>query len=65
MCIRDSNYPSLVAFTEESGIDVNYTEAINDNAEFLGTILPDLQAGNPTGWDVITPGGWVIERLAP
>ena len=60
----DGNYPSLVAFTEESGIDVNYTEAINDNAEFLGTILPDLQAGNPTGWDVITPGGWVIERLA-
>ena len=30
----------------------------------MGVILPDLQAGNPTGWDVITPGGWVVERLA-
>jgi spermidine/putrescine transport system substrate-binding protein len=60
----DGNYPSLVAFTEESGIEVNYTEAIQDNADFMGTILPDLQAGNPTGWDVITPGGWVVERLA-
>ncbi len=60
----DGNYPSLVAFTEESGRDVNYTESIQDNAEFMGTILPDLQAGNPTGWDIITPGGWVIERLA-
>ena len=46
-------------------IEVNYTEAIQDNADFMGTILPDLQAGNPTGWDVISPGGWVIERLAP
>ena len=60
----DGNYPSLVAFTEESGLEVNYTEAIQDNADFMGTILPDLQAGNPTGWDVITPGGWVVERLA-
>ena len=60
----DGNYPSLVAFTEEMAIEVNYTEAIGDNAEFLGTILPDLQAGNPTGWDVITPGGWVVERMA-
>ncbi len=60
----DGNYPSIVAFTDETGLEVNYTEAIQDNAEFMGTILPDLQAGNPTGWDVITPGGWVIERLA-
>src|SRR6187402_2673917 len=60
----DGNYPSLVAFTDETGVEVNYTEAIQDNADFMGTILPDLQAGNPTGWDVITPGGWVVERLA-
>jgi spermidine/putrescine transport system substrate-binding protein len=60
----DGNYPSLVAFTEETGVEVNYTEAIQDNADFMGTILPDLQAGNPTGWDVITPGGWVVQRLA-
>jgi spermidine/putrescine transport system substrate-binding protein len=59
----DGNYPSLVAFTEETGIEVNYTEAIQDNADFMGTILPDLQAGNET-WDLITPGGWVVERLA-
>ena len=41
----DGNYPSLVAFTEESGLEVNYTEAIQDNADFMGVILPDLQAG--------------------
>ena len=54
----------IVAFTEQTGIEVNYTEAIQDNADFFGTIRPDLQAGNPTGWDIITPGGWVIERMA-
>ena len=27
------------------GIEVNYTEAIQDNADFMGVILPDLQAG--------------------
>jgi len=59
----DGNYPSLVAFTEQTGVEVNYTEAIGDNADFFGTIRQDLQAGNPTGWDVITPGGWVIERM--
>ena len=60
----DGNYPSLVAFTEESGLEVNYTEAIQDNADFMGVILPELQAGQSTGWDIITPGGWVVERLA-
>ena len=55
----DGNYPSIVAFTDQTGIEVNYTEAIQDNADFMGTILPDLQAGNPTGWDVISPAaGW-------
>lgn len=60
----DGNYPTIVAFTEQTGIDVNYTEAIQDNADFFGTIRQDLQAGNPTGWDIISPGGWVIERMA-
>ena len=52
-----------MTFTEETGIEVNYTEAIQDNADFFGTIRQDLQAE-------IRPGGtsfhrrWVIERMA-
>src|SRR5688500_4848822 len=38
----DGNYPTIVAFTEQTGIDVNYTEAIQDNADFFGTIRQDL-----------------------
>ena len=53
-------YPTLEKFTEETGIEVNYQEAINDNEEFFGRIQPDLAAGNPTGWDVDhrRPTGW-------
>ena len=28
-----------------------------------GAIQPDLAAGNPTGYDIITPSDWMVERL--
>ena len=57
-------HPSLQAFTKETGIKVNYKEAIEDNDSFLGKINPSLQAGQDPGWDliVITDGG-SIEKL--
>jgi spermidine/putrescine transport system substrate-binding protein len=57
-------YPSLQAFTKETGIKVNYKEVIQENDAFLGKINPSLKAGQPTGWDliVITNGG-SIEKL--
>lgn len=65
-------YPSLRLFEEETGIKVNYDDEINDNAAFFGELLPQLQAGQDTGRDiiVITNGrefsalvknGWVTE----
>jgi spermidine/putrescine transport system substrate-binding protein len=56
-------YPTLEKFTSETGIAVNYQEAINDNEEFFGRIQPDLQAGNPTGWDSIVLTDWMVERM--
>jgi spermidine/putrescine transport system substrate-binding protein len=58
-----TQYPTLNAFIAESGYNVNYVEAIQDNEEFFGQIQPDLSAGNPTGWDLITPSDWMVERL--
>ncbi len=46
-------YPSLEKFTQDTGINVTYREAINSNPEFFGKIQPQLQAGQPTGWDII------------
>jgi spermidine/putrescine transport system substrate-binding protein len=60
----ETSFPSIDAFTEASGIEVEYNEGLLDNADFLATYSPDLRAGNNTGWDVMSPGGWVVERMA-
>lgn len=56
-------YPTIDAFQEQTGITVNYTEAVNDNEEFFGKIQPDLSAGNATGYDIIVLTDWMIERM--
>ena len=60
----ETSYPSIEAFTAETGIEVEYNEGLLANADFLAQYAPDLRAGNNTGWDVMSPGGWVVERMA-
>ena len=45
--------PSLRDFTKQTGIEVNFQEAIQSNPEFFGKLQPQLQAGQDTGWDII------------
>jgi spermidine/putrescine transport system substrate-binding protein len=45
--------PSLVRFTKETGIQVNYREVIPDAEAFYRQVQPYLAAGLPTGWDVM------------
>jgi spermidine/putrescine transport system substrate-binding protein len=59
----ESKFPSILAFTDQTGIPVEYNEGLLDNADFLATYAPDFNAGNNTGWDVMSPGGWVVERM--
>jgi spermidine/putrescine transport system substrate-binding protein len=59
----DGNYPTLDKFKKETGIQVNYVEAINDNEDFFGSIQPDLQAGGQLNWDMIVMTDWMIERM--
>jgi spermidine/putrescine transport system substrate-binding protein len=49
----DVYHPTLRIFTQRTGIDVNYQDVINDNAEFFGKIQPLLAGGDDSGWDVI------------
>ena len=57
-------HPSLEKFTKETGIEVNYRPVINENESFLATIIPSLQAGKPTDWDLmVITGGMPINRL--
>ena len=50
-----SKFPTLEQFKEKYGTTVNYEEIIDDNDTFVGTIKPQLEAGQDTGWDLIAP----------
>jgi spermidine/putrescine transport system substrate-binding protein len=68
----EKGYPSLYEFQQQTGMTVNYNDEIEANDSFFGELLPQLQAGQDTGRDiiVITNGrelnalivnGWVTE----
>jgi spermidine/putrescine transport system substrate-binding protein len=42
---------------------VNYSEVINDNEEFFGTIRPALEGGQDAGWDIVVLTDWMAARL--
>ncbi|HWO71574.1 MAG TPA: spermidine/putrescine ABC transporter substrate-binding protein [Actinomycetota bacterium] len=52
--------PSLEAFQKETGIRVEYREIINDNYAFFAKLAALLEAGQPTGWDIIALSDWVV-----
>ncbi|GAA2279418.1 ABC transporter substrate-binding protein [Streptomyces ruber] len=65
MDVDDSGrrHPTLEDFTRRTGIEVEYTEDINDNNEFFGKIKPQLAAGQETGRDIIVLTDWLAGRL--
>lgn len=58
-----TKFPTLEKFTDEFGTKVNYSEVIEGNDEFFGTIKPQLEAGQDTGWDIVTLTDWMAARL--
>jgi spermidine/putrescine transport system substrate-binding protein len=55
--------PTLAAFKDKTGIETTYTENILDNQSFFATIQPDLEAGNPPGYDLIVLTDWMIGNM--
>jgi spermidine/putrescine transport system substrate-binding protein len=60
----DGNPITIQDFEEATGIDVTYTESIEDNTSFFGTIQPALAGGEDTGYDIIVVTDWMIGNLA-
>ncbi len=54
----DPELPELAAFTEETGIEVNYEEVIEEMGPWFAKLQPQLAAGQSVGYDlmVITNG---------
>ncbi len=60
---KNGKHPTIQAFEAKYNVKVTYKEVINDNEQFFGKIKPNLQAGQPTGWDLITMTDWMAARL--
>jgi spermidine/putrescine transport system substrate-binding protein len=60
---KTKSHPSLVAFTQKTGIKVNYNEDYNDNDEFYAKVRPLLSAGSDTGRDLWVSTDWMVARL--
>jgi spermidine/putrescine transport system substrate-binding protein len=55
--------PTLAAFEKKSGIKVNYTADVNDNAEFYAKVKDQLGACQPTGRDMFVLTDWMASRM--
>ncbi|WP_448317989.1 ABC transporter substrate-binding protein [Streptomyces sp. CO7] len=59
----EKRHPTLEAFTARTGVEVRYSEDINDNNEFFAKIKPQLAAGQDTGRDLICVTDWLAARM--
>jgi len=60
---NEQSHPTLDAFSEETGIEVNYFEDINSNEEYFGKVRNQLADGQPIGRDLIVLTDWMAGRL--
>ncbi len=58
-----TKHKTLEDFTAEYGTAVRYSEVINDNNEFFGTIKAPLEAGQDSGWDLVVLTQWMAARI--
>ena len=54
---------TIAQFESDSGINVDYIEEINDNAEFFAKIQPLLTPGESGGRDMITLSDWLAAKM--
>lgn len=52
-----SRHPTLEAFTRETGIEVAYSELIDDDASWFGKTQPEFASGQGIGYDLMVVGG--------
>ncbi|TFC94633.1 MULTISPECIES: spermidine/putrescine ABC transporter substrate-binding protein [Cryobacterium] len=55
-------YPTLDAFTAETGIKVEYTEAVDDNNTYYGKVKDQLALGQDIGADTVCLTDWMVGR---
>ncbi|WP_394551435.1 PotD/PotF family extracellular solute-binding protein [Agromyces sp. MMS24-JH15] len=56
------NYPTIQAFTEQTGIEVNYDVAVDDNNTYYGKVKDQLALGQDIGADTVCLTDWMVGR---
>ncbi|MCB5183312.1 ABC transporter substrate-binding protein [Streptomyces antimicrobicus] len=59
----ETRRPTLESFAERTGIEVRYSEEINDNDEFFGKVGPALMNHQDTGHDLVVVSDWMAARF--
>ncbi|PWU52796.1 ABC transporter substrate-binding protein [Micromonospora globispora] len=60
---NESKRPTLDDFVKKTGIQVTYTEDINDNNEFFGKVQNQLKDCSSTGRDIMVLTDWMAARM--
>jgi spermidine/putrescine transport system substrate-binding protein len=59
----DGNYPTLVEFTKQTGIDVKYLVDVDDNNSYYAKVKDQLALGQDIGADTAVLTDWMVSRL--
>ena len=60
---KETKSPTLDAFMEQTGIEVSYSEDIDDNDSYYAKIGPQLRAGQSIDRDIFTMTDWMAARM--
>ncbi|MFN8164105.1 MAG: spermidine/putrescine ABC transporter substrate-binding protein [Solirubrobacterales bacterium] len=61
--IDPGKHGTLAQFEADSGVEVNWVEDINDNAEYFGKMQPLLAKGESGGRSMITVSDWLANKM--
>ncbi|MDP9135361.1 MAG: spermidine/putrescine ABC transporter substrate-binding protein [Actinomycetota bacterium] len=54
---------TVAEFEQETGVEVDYVEDVNDNAEFFGKLQPQLQDGKSGGRSIFVVTDWMAKQM--
>jgi spermidine/putrescine transport system substrate-binding protein len=60
---KTKKYPTLEQFTQETGVEVEYIEDVNDNDEWFGKNQAALSRGQSIGRDITVLTDWMAARM--
>ena len=60
---KETKSPTLEAFMEQTGIQVSYTEDVDDNDSYYAKVAPQLRAGQSIDRDIFTLTDWMSGRV--